>query len=91
LGQRGHQPCQKRLDDARTKAVEELRQARYFIKQADWLQERFPDAELRDVEGLVKRVDHGTIEAHNWSLTCSLNQRCIHFSTTELTDGYTHL
>ena len=29
-------------------------EARYFVKQADWLQERFPDAVLRDVEGLVK-------------------------------------
>jgi type I restriction enzyme M protein len=33
------------------------------------LQERFPDAVLRDVEGLVKRVDRATIAAHDWSLT----------------------
>ena len=37
--------------------------------QADWLQERFPKAELRNVEGLVKRVDRAEIEAHDWSLT----------------------
>ena len=42
---------------------------RYFVRQADWLQERFPEAELRDVEGLVKRVDRSEIEAHDWSLT----------------------
>ncbi|MBD9596130.1 N-6 DNA methylase [Ensifer sp. ENS05] len=59
----------KALDNARAAAVEALRQARYFVKQADWLQERFPDALLRDVEGLVKRVDRGTIKTHDWSLT----------------------
>ncbi|PKU25254.1 HsdM family class I SAM-dependent methyltransferase [Telmatospirillum siberiense] len=59
----------KALDEARVKAVEALRQARYFVKQADWLQERFPDAVLCDVEGLVKRVDRATIATHDWSLT----------------------
>ena len=39
------------------------------MRQADWLQERFPKAELRDVEGLVKLVDRSEIEAHDWSLT----------------------
>ena len=57
------------LDDARAVATGALRQARYFVKQADWLQERFPDAVLRDVDGLVKRVDRATIVAHDWSLT----------------------
>ncbi len=57
------------LEDARDHAVKALRQARYFVRQADWLHERFPDAELRDIEGLVKRVDRTEIEAHDWSLT----------------------
>ena len=57
------------LKEARASAVEALRRARYFVRQADWLQERFPDAELRDVEGLVKLVDRAEIEAHDWSLT----------------------
>ncbi|MGO8420958.1 N-6 DNA methylase [Rhizobium ruizarguesonis] len=61
--------ARKALDEMRATAVEALRQARYFIKQADWLQERFPEAALRDVEGLVKRVDRATIRAHDWSLT----------------------
>jgi type I restriction enzyme M protein len=61
--------ARKALDDARAKAVEGLRQARYFVKQADWLQERFPDAVMRNVEGLVKLVDRAAIAAHNWSLT----------------------
>lgn len=61
--------ARKALDEARAAAVEALRQARYFVKQAGWLQERFPDAVLRDVDGLVKRVDRATIAAHDWSLT----------------------
>ena len=59
----------KALESARAAAVEALRRARYFVRQADWLQERFPDAELRDVEGLVKLVDRAQIEEHDWSLT----------------------
>jgi len=61
--------ARKALEGARTAAVEALRMARYFVKQADWLQERFPDAVLRDVEGLVKRVGSAEIAAHDWSLT----------------------
>ena len=57
------------LESVRADAVEALRQARYFVRQADWLQERFPEAEVRDVEGLVKLVDRAEIEAHDWSLT----------------------
>ena len=57
------------IEDARSRAVEALRRARYFVQQADWLQERFPQAELRDVEGLVKLVDRSEIAAHDWSLT----------------------
>ena len=59
----------KTLDDARKAAVEQLKQARYFYKQAHWLQEHFPEAELRDVEGLVKLVSIQEIEQNDWSLT----------------------
>ena len=59
----------KALDEARKAAVEQLKQVRYFFKQAHWLQERFPEAELRDVEGLVKLVDKKELEANDWSLT----------------------
>ena len=59
----------KALEEARTEAVEALRQTSYFIRQADWLQERFPEAELRNVKGLVKLVDRDEIESHDWSLT----------------------
>ena len=50
-------------------AVEALHRTRHFVHQADWLQERFPDVRLRDVEGLVKLVERGGVEAHDWSLT----------------------
>jgi len=61
--------ARRALEGARAAAVEALKTARYFVKQADWLQERFPDAVLRDVEGLVKLVDRAEIAAHDWSLT----------------------
>ncbi len=59
----------KAADEARRAAVEALKPVRYFHRQALWLQERFPDAELRDVPGLVKRVSRAEIEANDWSLT----------------------
>lgn len=43
--------ARKEFEGARAKADEALRTPRYFIKHADWLQDRFPDAKLRDVEG----------------------------------------
>ena len=61
--------ARRSLESARASAVEALRRARHFVQQADWLQERFPDARLRDVEGLVKLVERGEVEAHDWSLT----------------------
>ena len=47
----------------------QLRKVRYFWRQARWLTERFPGAELRDVEGLVRLVDRAEIEANDWSMT----------------------
>jgi type I restriction enzyme M protein len=61
--------ARKALETARAEAVEALRLTRYFIRQADWLQERFPEAKLQDVAGLVKLVSRAEIEAHDWSLT----------------------
>jgi len=59
----------KSLDEIRKSTVEQLRQTRYFYKQAHWLQERFPDAKLKDVEGLVKLVSIHEIEKNDWTLT----------------------
>lgn len=56
-------------DESRRVAVEALKPVRYFHRQALWLQDRFPDAELRDVPGLVKLVSRAEIEANDWSLT----------------------
>ena len=61
--------ARKAADEARGIAVEQLKQVRYFWKQAHWLTERFPEAQLRDVEGLVKLVDLQEVEANDWSLT----------------------
>ncbi|MHB8765774.1 MAG: class I SAM-dependent DNA methyltransferase [Deferrisomatales bacterium] len=59
----------KAADEARHALVEQLKRVRYFWKQAHWLVERFPDAELRPVPGLVKLVDVAEIAANDWSLT----------------------
>ncbi|MGI0119672.1 type I restriction-modification system subunit M [Zooshikella sp. RANM57] len=68
-GEKGLNRAIKELDEQRKEAVEQLKLIRYFFKQAHWLQERFPDAELADVEGLVKLVDIEEIKANDWSLT----------------------
>ena len=59
----------KALNEARGRAVEQLELPSYFWRQARWLQERFPDAKLRDVEGLVRLVDKTELAANEWSLT----------------------
>ena len=61
--------ARKATDEARQRAVEQLQQVRYFWRQAHWLTERFPAAELRDIDGLVKLVSRAEIEANDWSLT----------------------
>jgi type I restriction enzyme M protein len=61
--------ARKAADTARHAAVQQLKQVRYFHRQAHWLTERFPEAKLRDVEGLVKLVDRGEIKTNDWSLT----------------------
>ena len=59
----------KAADQSRQLAVTQLKQVRYFHRQARWLTEHFPEAKLCDVEGLVKLVDHAEIQANDWSLT----------------------
>ena len=59
----------KAVDEARQRAVEQLGQVRYCWRQAQWLTERFPDGQLRDVEGLVKLVDRAELAVNDWSLT----------------------
>ena len=59
----------KQLEDERHAAVEQLRYAVYFHRQAAWLLDRFPEGKLVDVPGLVKLVTKVDIEAADWSLT----------------------
>jgi len=65
----GKESVKKQAEATRADAVEQLKQVRYFYKQARWLLSRFPEAKLVDVEGLVKLVDIQEIEANDWSLT----------------------
>ena len=70
LGQHGSESgTPRRLRTRGPQASKRCAGRGYFVLQADWLHERFPDAELRDVEGLVKLVTRTEIEAHDWSLT----------------------
>jgi type I restriction enzyme M protein len=59
----------KQTEEARDAAVSQLKLARYFHHQAEWLVERFPEGKLRDVEGLVKLVDTAELKENDWSLT----------------------
>jgi type I restriction enzyme M protein len=68
-GKRGRANPVKALEEARKAAVEQLKQVRYFHKQAHWLLSRFPDAKLVAVPGLVKLVHKDDLERNDWSLT----------------------
>lgn len=59
----------KQFEDERKNTIEQLRKPVYFHRQAAWLLERFPEAELQSVPGLVKLVDRKDIERADWSLT----------------------
>ena len=66
---KGMNSRKKDLEESRLNAVEQLKQARYYYKQVNWLQSRFPAAKLVDVPGLVKLADRTVIEKNDWSLT----------------------
>ena len=59
----------KQLDDVRKDAIEQLKHTVYFHRQAAWLEDRFPNAELEAVPGLVRCVTRAEIAAADWSLT----------------------
>jgi type I restriction enzyme M protein len=59
----------KQAEEARDTAVNQLKLARYFHHQAEWLVERFPEGKFRDVEGLVKLIDKAELKENDWSLT----------------------
>ncbi len=55
--------------DVQLSVTSALRRARYFEGPAKWLLSRFSEGKLRDVEGLVKLVDHDELAANDYSLT----------------------
>lgn len=59
----------KQLDEQRRAAVEQLKRAAYFHRHIVWLQDRFPDAEMQPVLGLVKVVTRKEIAVADYSLT----------------------
>jgi type I restriction enzyme M protein len=59
----------KQLDEARRAAAEQLKHATYFHRHIVWLQDRFPEAAIQPVRGLVEVVTRKEIEAADWSLT----------------------
>ena len=59
----------KAADAARLQAVETLKRAAYFHRQALWLITRFPEARYVDVPGLCKIASRADIAAADWSLT----------------------
>ncbi|QGZ96628.1 class I SAM-dependent DNA methyltransferase [Terricaulis silvestris] len=59
----------KALEEMRGLAADALNRVRHFARHAHWLQLRFPEAKLRDVDGLVKLVDFKILDANDWSLS----------------------
>lgn len=66
---RGMERLGRQLDSERKAAAAQIKQPVYFHRQIAWLHERFPDARLTDVPGLVKVVARKEIEVADWSLT----------------------
>lgn len=75
----------KQVDEERKAAIEQLKHAVYFDRQVAWLQDRFPDAELVPVPGLVKLVARAEIEGADWSLTPG---RYVGVATEEEEEGF---
>ncbi|MGH7509813.1 MAG: type I restriction-modification system subunit M [Gemmatimonadales bacterium] len=59
----------RQLDEERKTVIEQMKLGVYFHRQIAWLQDRFPNAELQAVPGLVKLVDRKEIKDADWSLT----------------------
>lgn len=59
----------KSFEELRRKLIEDIKYVNYIYSQVKWLQTKFINAQLEDIEGLCKRVDKDTIEQNDWSLT----------------------
>lgn len=59
----------KPLEDALQVYIEAIEQETYWLEQISWLQDRFPDAEYKDVVGLCKLADKEEyVEEQDYSL-----------------------
>jgi type I restriction enzyme M protein len=65
--------------------VEQLKDAAYFHRQIDWLQERFSDATIGDVAGLCQVVTRSDIQAADGSLTPG---RCVGVAPPEVDEDF---
>ncbi len=61
----------KQLDEQRRAAAEQLKHTAYFHRHIVWLQDRFPDAQIQPVPGLVRVVTRKEIAEADWSLAPS--------------------
>jgi len=59
----------KQLDELRRATVEQLKHTVYFHRHIVWLQDRFPDAKIQSVLGLVKVVTRKEITEADYCLT----------------------
>lgn len=59
----------KEIDELKKKFVKSLKEINYFYSQVKWLQSKFVNAKLQDIEGLCKLVNIDEIEKNDWSLT----------------------
>jgi type I restriction enzyme M protein len=75
----------KQLDESRRAAVEQLKHATYYYRHIVWLQDRFPEAKMQPVAGLVKVVTQKDIEAADWSLTPG---RYVGVAPTEMDENF---
>lgn len=59
----------KVFEELRRKLIEFIKDINYIYTQVKWLQTKFVNVELEDIEGLCKLVDIDTIKQNDWSLT----------------------
>jgi type I restriction enzyme M protein len=59
----------KQLEEHRKSVVEQLKHPAYYHRQIVWLQDRFPQAQMQAVPGLVKVVTRKDVAEADWSLS----------------------
>lgn len=59
----------KNFEDLRRKLIDYIKDINYIYSQVKWLQTKFTNGKLENIEGLCKLVDIDIIEQNDWSLT----------------------